>query len=85
MRGFYYSEGRGERLWPLDTGTYETYFAGDSDLEFDPESAVYTNCFSLYNPSDYEENALYSYVHHTYSGVDYALSAGVQYTGTFVT
>lgn len=86
LRGFYYSQGRGERLWPLDSQTLEEYFTEDNLLQLTADSAVYTNCVSdPRNPKHNERLGLYLKLEHSYDQKPYDLSAGVQYTGSVLT
>ena len=80
LNGLYYSNARGQSIWPLDTWNQQKLISGGYTdyLALQTTWWLYTNCvasgtFSINN------NAIFGQIDHTISGTQYHIIAGMDY------
>lgn len=81
VRGLYFSNAWGGRLWPLDQQTLDGLLALDgsySDLSMD--GALYTSCTNPSSSGSLEIYSVYGQVKYTWKGKTFSISMGRRYS-----
>jgi len=74
LKGLYYNNLRGQRLRPLDTGSFQTLIARDSNYNsLSIGGGLYTNCTG----AGAKSNEIYGQITHQWWGIEYDITAGL--------
>ncbi|MCX6823185.1 MAG: myxococcus cysteine-rich repeat containing protein [candidate division SR1 bacterium] len=83
LKGLYYNNMRGWRLWPLDTGSLSILqTAGTGYGTMTLSGGFYTNCTNVSGYPAITSNEIFGYIEHNRSGITLQMIAGVNYDFT---